>query len=82
MKYWCTAYPDENGKDVVEVLSEDEIIAQFWDHWYGRMCAKFGKEHVDANYSRRDCIDDWVVVHWAWEAESCPWDNWKANDDI
>lgn len=33
MKYWCTAYPDENGKDVVEVLSEDEIITQFWDNW-------------------------------------------------
>lgn len=68
MKYWTIAYPDEKGNDVVETLSEDEIIAQYWNYWYGKMCEKFGKEHVDANYSRQDCIDDWTVVHWAVES--------------
>lgn len=67
MKYWCNAYPNEKGEDVVECLSEQEIINQYWDYWYGRMCEKFGKEHVDANYTTQDCIDDWTVVHWAWE---------------
>lgn len=37
-------------------------------YWYNKMCQKFGKEHVDANYTKQDCIDDWVVVHWAWES--------------
>ena len=69
MRYWTIAYPDENGNDVVETLSDDEIIKQYWDYWYGRMCDKFGKEYVDANYSKQDCIDDWTVVHWAVESK-------------
>jgi hypothetical protein len=31
------------------------------------MIAKFGQEDFEANYSEKDCIDDWVVVNWAWE---------------
>ena len=69
MKYWCINYPDEQGNDTVETLSEREIIEQYWKHWYGKMCEKFGKEHVDENYSPQDCIDDWVVCHWAWESK-------------
>ena len=33
------------------------------------MCEKFGKEHVDEHYSPQDCIDDWVIVHWAQESK-------------
>ena len=69
MKYWTIAYPDENGEDVVETLSEKEIIEHYWHYWYGRMCDKFGKEHVDATYTIQDCIDDWTVVHWAVESK-------------
>jgi hypothetical protein len=58
---------DENGGYVV-TLSEQEIIDYYWNYWYGRMCEKFGKEHVDNTYSKEDCIDDFVVVHWAWES--------------
>lgn len=68
MKYWTIAYPDENDNDVVETLSEDEILAEYWNYWYGRMCEKFGKEYVDANYTKSDCIDDWTVLHWAVES--------------
>lgn len=68
MKYWSIGYPDEDGNDVVETLSEREIVEQYWHYWYGRMCDKYGKEHVDAHYTVQDCIDDWVVVHWAWES--------------
>jgi hypothetical protein len=32
------------------------------------MIAKFGKEHFEANYTDQDCIEDWIVVNWAWEA--------------
>jgi len=69
MKYWSFAYPDSNDKDCVDTLSESDIIAEYWPFWYVAMCNKFGKEHVDANYSEQDCIDDWVVVHWAWESK-------------
>lgn len=51
----------------VAILSEEEIVKEYWDYWQERMIAKFGKEHFEANYSEKDCIDDWVVVNWAWE---------------
>ena len=34
------------------------------------MCKKFGKETVDSQYSKQDCIEDWCVVHWAVESDS------------
>jgi hypothetical protein len=69
MKYWSINYPDENDNDVVETLSEDEIIKQYWPHWYNKMCEKFGKEHVNTHYCEQDCIDDWVICHWAWRSD-------------
>ena len=67
MKYYSIAYPDGDN-DVVETLSEAEILSEYWDYWYELMCKKYGKDEVDANYSKQDCIDDWVIVHWAWES--------------
>ena len=69
MRYWTICYPDENNETIYETLSEEEILKQYWDYWYGKMCDKFGKEHVDANYSPQDCIDDWTILHWAWDAD-------------
>ena len=69
MRYWSFGYPDENDNDVVETWSEDDIREKYWPYWYGKMCEKFGKEHVDANYSFEDCVDDWTVVYWAWESK-------------
>lgn len=59
---------DETGGYVV-TLSEEEILKQYWPYWYKKMCEKFGKEHVDENYCPLDCIDDWIVVNWAWESK-------------
>ena len=70
MKYYTTCYPDENGDNVIETLSEQEILNDYWDYWYGKMCEKFGKETVDSQYSKQDCIEDWCVVHWAAESDS------------
>ena len=70
MKYYTIVEPDDrDGSPVYETLSEQEILDQYWDYWYGRMCQKFGKEHVDVNYTKQDCIDHWVIVHWAWESK-------------
>lgn len=56
-----------NGGFVI-TKSEKEIVEEFYDYWYEKMVKKFGKEHVDANYVKLDCIDDWVTIHWAWES--------------
>ena len=66
MRYYSFNEHDEDGGRIV-TLSEDEIKARYWDYWYGKMTDKYGKEHVDANYCWEDCLDNWIVVHWAWE---------------
>jgi hypothetical protein len=33
------------------------------------MCERFGKDVVDEKYAFEDCLDDWVVVNWAWEVK-------------
>ena len=50
-------------------MSDEDILKEYWDSWYERMCNKFGKDHVDANYGPQECIDDWVIVHWAIEGK-------------
>ena len=70
MKYWTIVEPGNDGvSPVYTTLSDQDILKEYWNYWYGKMCEKFGKEHVDANYCPQDCIDDWIVVHWAWESD-------------
>lgn len=59
---------DETGGYVVTV-SEEDIRKNYYPYWYSRMCAKFSKEHVDSTYSFEECLDDWMVVNWAWEVK-------------
>jgi len=72
MRYW--SYNEQTEKDGVEgnvvlTVSDEDILKEYWPYWYEKMCEKFGKEHVDANYCPEDCIDDFVVIHWAWESK-------------
>jgi hypothetical protein len=68
MRYFSYNEWDETGGGVV-TLSEKEIRDSYWDYWYGKMCEKFGKDVVDANYAWEDCLDNWIVVNWAWEVK-------------
>lgn len=67
MKYYSFNEPDDNDGNVVVTLSEDDIFNEYYPYWYVSMCKKFGKDHVDKTFSFRNCIDDWIVTHWAWE---------------
>ena len=60
-------YPDANGDDVTETLTENDIFVQYFPYWYDKMCEKFGIEEVNAKYSWKDCLEDWIVVNWAVE---------------
>jgi hypothetical protein len=66
MRYYSFAYPVD-GEACVETMSEEDIRKEYYTWWYDKMCEKYGKEHVDATYSFEECLEDWVVVHWAWE---------------
>jgi hypothetical protein len=60
---------NEVGEGVVTV-SEDDIRKYYWPYWYNRMCEKYGQKYVDDIYSFKECLDDWMVINWAWEVES------------
>lgn len=51
----------------VIVVSEEDIINQYYSHWYVKMCCNFGKENVDGKYTYNHCIEDWMALHWAKE---------------
>lgn len=59
---------DETGGYVV-TKSEDEIIKEYWPHWYEQMCKRYERSYVDETFSALDCLDDWIVLHWAWLVE-------------
>lgn len=69
MRYFSYDEPDEDFNNIVVTKSEEEIRKEYYPLWYERMCKKFGKEVVDRDYSFEDCLDDWVVVNWAWEVK-------------
>ena len=58
---------DPSVDSYVATLSEVDILREHWGWWKEKMILKYGKEHFEANYSEKDCIDDWMVVNWAWE---------------
>lgn len=75
MKYWSFAeydpdspLADSDGGYIV-TLSEEEILEQYYPYWSAAMIKKFGQEEFDKTYSKMDCIDNWVVVNWAWESD-------------
>lgn len=58
---------DENGNPIEAYITEEEIIYQYFPYWYTMMCKKFGKEVVDSEYRKEDCIKDFCIIHWAEE---------------
>ena len=67
MRYYCYY----NNEKVVEVLSEDEIIASFYEDWARGMVKKLmgRNDYFEANYGLQNCIDDWVHENGAWESD-------------
>ena len=66
MKTYEISYLDENNNDVIERLTEDQILETYWDYWCKRMYEAGKDPEV---YTFQDCIDDWIVVHWAVEVK-------------
>lgn len=70
MKYYSYNYYDPDpSKQVVKTLSEEEILKEYWDWWKAEGIKRWGKEHFEATFSEKDCIEDWVVVNWAWPVD-------------
>lgn len=67
MKYYTYAEPTSatDSTPIYHTLSEDEIIEEYWDHFIEGIKKRGGDPNT---YCKWDCIDTWVVVHWAWES--------------
>lgn len=65
MKYYTICYPGEHGQHIQETFSEYQVLQSYFDYWYGQM-RKVGKlDEVNIE----NCIQDWVVGHWAWDSD-------------
>lgn len=60
---------DPSVDSYVETVSEEDIRRDYYPWWYRQMCKKFGTEEVDKLYSFQDCLDQWIIVNWAWEVK-------------
>jgi hypothetical protein len=71
MRYYSYCEYNENDPalDIEVTVSEQEIRDVYWPYWYNRMCVRFGRQTVDEKYTFEDCLDDWIVVNWAYPAK-------------
>lgn len=67
-KYYTFAQPKskDNMEPEYQTFSEDEILEMHWDYFLDKV-RKLGID--ERNVNKFDCIDDWVVTHWAWEVD-------------
>jgi len=68
MRYYSfNEFDSESGW--VSTVSEEDIRRDYFPYWQKKMIDKFGENHYDTNYCFEDCLNDWIVVHWAWEVD-------------
>jgi hypothetical protein len=69
---WCYDYPEYTDVDnnvytnVTVTMNENQIIDENIDWWTAEMI-KVGKQD---RISFENCIEDWIVSHWAYKKEN------------
>jgi len=58
-----TGEPDAPGHETV-VVTEDDILRDYWPYWTTQMLKRGGRSPL---MTVANCIDDFLVVNWAWE---------------
>lgn len=70
MRYFTFVQPiNDTGDSEYVTMSEQEIWKEYYPDWYEQMCDKYEQAYVDENYSFEDCIEDWMIIHQAWESK-------------
>ena len=60
---------DEDGRpDLIEKITDQEILALRWNIWKERMIKKYGPD--SELITEENCIQDWVTTNWAWELKN------------
>lgn len=69
-QYWeMEADVADNNFSVLVTRDEVEILDEHWDHWCERVqkiFPDFRKDEMDFR-AKSECIDDFLVLNWAWE---------------
>ena len=65
MKYY--AHWDQGTPEEPVILTEGQILQNYWPYWEEQMVKKYGM--MSDLISEANCIEDWVVVNWAWEVK-------------
>jgi hypothetical protein len=65
MRTFKYSVPSEND-DVKEIiLTEEDILKEYWEFWSRKMTEKYGLDHEWI--TEKNCIEDWIAGHWALE---------------
>jgi hypothetical protein len=67
MRLYYYNEPDGEYNNVIVRMTRQEILNEYWDFWYNKMVEKYGEGHE--LIKEDNCIEDWVVTHWAWIEE-------------
>lgn len=62
---WKYVEPGPNNEPVETVVTDEDIIRDFFPWWSGEM-KRLGREDL---ISHKNCIEDYVVVNWAEEVK-------------
>ena len=63
MRYYKYVELTDDLQGMEIAVSEKQILDVFFGYWSGMM-KKVGREEL---ISEENCIEDWVVINWAWE---------------
>ncbi len=53
-------YQDPSGE---YIITREEILKQYYTWW----CEQMRKVNKESEISEEACIQDFIIVHWAWE---------------
>lgn len=67
MKKYKYVEPDENDQVKEVILTEDDILKEYWEFWSRKMAEIHGSDHEWI--TPENCIEDWLQVHWATEVK-------------
>lgn len=66
MKTYTYIEPGPDLEPIHTTMTEAQIIRTYYPYWCQQM-RKVNKAHL-INY--KNCIEDWICVHWAWEVKN------------
>jgi hypothetical protein len=69
MKYYQISFPGQFGQHVDEIWSTKQILDSYFPYWTEQMIRVGRGDQVNET----DCLDDWIMVHWAVEVPKPEW---------